>query len=461
MSEDKNLSEGDLNNRDSVVNESSNQINNNFTNSSATGGASSFPPAQKLSLKNLQTFSSLKNGVFRLYYGAMLGQMAAMNMQMMIRSLLIYRLTDSALHLGYLALAQSLPMLVFSLFGGVIAERIQKKYVLLVGQAASGILTLIVAICLTYGWMTNETWWILILASLGQGIIMGLMMPARQAMIADIVRRDQLMNAVALNTFGMNGLRLTAPALSGFLIYFFGGDKEGLVGFDAVYYFMTAMYLVAVFFVLLMPHTGVVSLKGKGALGDILAGIKYARYEPIIRIILVITFLTVLLSMPYMFLLPVFTEDVLDVGASGLGVLISISGIGAMLGSLVLASLPDKHRGHILLIGSLVSGISLTGFAFSTVWIGAVIFIFFVGLGQTVRMTLGNALLQYYVQEEFRGRVMALYMMEFGLTSFGVFGASLLADMIGVEWSIGGMAIALIIATIIVYFVSPRMRQLQ
>ena len=165
--------------------------------------------------------------------------------------------------------------------------------------------------------------------------------------------------------------------------------------------------------------------------------------------------------MPYMFLLPVFTEDVLDVGASGLGVLISISGIGAMLGSLVLASLPDKHRGHILLIGSLVSGISLTGFAFSTVWIGAVIFIFFVGLGQTVRMTLGNALLQYYVQEEFRGRVMALYMMEFGLTSFGVFGASLLADMIGVEWSIGGMAIALIIATIIVYFVSPRMRQLQ
>ena len=87
--------------------------------------------------------------------------------------------------------------------------------------------------------------------------------------------------------------------------------------------------------------------------------------------------------------------------------------------------------------------------------------IFFVGLGQTVRMTVGNALLQYYVQEEFRGRVMALYMMEFGLTSFGVFGASLLADMIGVEWSIGGMAIALIIATIIVYFVSPRMRQLQ
>lgn len=437
------------------------ELNQNLTYSNEPSTAQNYVPPAKLNWRNLNTFDSLKNGVFRLYFGAMLGQMAAMNMQMMVRSLLIYRLTDSAVHLGYLALAQSLPMLIFSLFGGVLAERAKKKYVLLYGQMASGIFTLGVAFCLTNDWLNTETWWILILAALGQGIIMGLMMPARQAMIADIVRRDQLMNAVALNTLGMNALRLSAPALSGFLIYYFGGDKEGLVGFDAVYYFMTSMYLVAVIFIFIMPHTGVVSLKGKGALADVIDGIRYARYEPIIRVILIITFLTVLLSMPYMFLLPVFTEDVLKVGASGLGVLISISGIGAILGSLILASLPDKHRGAILLFGSLVSGIALTGFAFSTAWIGALIFIFFVGFGQTVRMTLGNALLQFYVQEEYRGRIMSLYMMEFGLTSFGVFAASLIADIIGVQWSIGGMAVALVIATVIVYFVSPRIRQLQ
>ena len=171
-----------------------------------------------LNIRNLRTFSSLKNGQFRLYYGAMLGQMAAMNMQMIVRSLLIFRITGSATYLGLLALANASPMLALSLFGGVLADRVAKKQVLIGGQAVSGILTLAVAICLSRGILTEETWWILLVAAVGQGIVMALMMPARQAMIFDIVGGSQLMNAVALNTLGMNALRLIAPATSGFLI---------------------------------------------------------------------------------------------------------------------------------------------------------------------------------------------------------------------------------------------------
>ena len=170
--------------------------------------------------------------------------------------------------------------------------------------------------------------------------------------------------------------------------------------------------------------------------------------------------------MPYMMLLPALTEDVLLVDSRGFGVLLSISGIGAMAGSLVLASLPNKRRGLMLMLGSLVLGIALIGLFFSSSWFPslswplALFFIVFVGLGQTTRMTLGNTLLQYYVKEEFRGRVMALYFMEFGLTSFGVFFTGVLTDVIGVQWSVGGLAIILVKFCIFVLIFSPRLRKL-
>ncbi|MDA0989056.1 MAG: MFS transporter [Chloroflexi bacterium] len=414
-----------------------------------------------LSFRNLRTFTSLKNPVFRLYYGAMMGQMAAMNMQMMARSLLVYEITGSGTILGVMALANAVPMLFFSLFGGVIADRVQKKYVLWAGQATSGLVSLAVALALLFGFLSDSnsgSWWILVVAALFQGTIMGLMMPARQAMIADIVGGEQLMNAVALNTFGMNINRLMMPALAGFFI-------DGY-GFESIYFAMTGMYLIAVSFISLMPKTGTVSLRGRGAMQDVKDGLKYVRHEPTILLILIVTFLTVLFSMSYMMLLPVFTVDIYNVGAKGMGILISISGIGAMAGSVFLASLPNKKRGLMFILGSLILGLSLVGFSFSSYWfpsyawpvaLGSIVF---VGIGQTARMTLGNTLLQYYVQDEYRGRVMSLYMMEIGLTSFGVFFAGILTDIVGVRWSVGGLAIMLVILSIYLLIFVPRLRSL-
>ena len=175
-------------------------------------------------------------------------------------------------------------------------------------------LALGVAVALTVGFLSADrsgSWLILVGAALAQGIIWGLMMPSRQAMIPEMVAEERLMNAVALNTFAMNIFRLMAPALAGFLIAAFG--------FSSVYYIMTGMYMMAVLFVVLMPHIGTMSLKGQGALQDIKDGIQYVRGEPVILLVLAVTLFTALLSMPYMMLLPLFTEDVLDVGAGGLG----------------------------------------------------------------------------------------------------------------------------------------------
>ncbi|MBN1847496.1 MAG: MFS transporter [Deltaproteobacteria bacterium] len=404
---------------------------------------------------NIRTFDSLKNPVFRLFYGGMLGQMAAMNMQLVVRSLLIYRLSGSAAILGLMALANAVPMVSLSLFGGVVADRVQKKYVLLTGQSCSAVVSLIVAITLTTGYLSAEragSWWILIVTATLQGIIMGIMMPSRQAIIAEIVEPNLLLNAVSLNTLGMNSLRFLTPAIGGLIVDY--------SGFDTVYYTTTVMYIVAVIFIAKMPVTGTVRIGPNNTLKDIKDGLRYIRHEPNILLILLFALVVVVFSRPYQFLLPIFTDDVLKVGATGLGILMSVSGVGAIFASTILATMPNRKRGLLFLLSGLILSLALIGFAFSQTWIISLALITFVGVGDTGRMTLANTLVQYYVDNQYRGRVMSILIMEFGLMSFGVFFAGLLADVIGVQWSVGGLAAVLTFLSITMLCFSRRLRTL-
>ncbi|MFH0768863.1 MAG: MFS transporter [Chloroflexota bacterium] len=408
-----------------------------------------------ISLSNQRTFASLKNRSYRLYYGGLIGEMAPMTMQMLTQSLLAYRLTGSAAILGIVSFAHAIPMLVFSLFGGAIADRVQKKYVLVAGHVVASAIALGTALTLTLGYLSAEragSWWILVVASALHGTIMGFEMPSRQAIVREIVSVEQLMNAVALNTLAMNTLRLIAPAAAGFLVDAFD--------FAFVYYVMGIIYLTTTIFVALLPRTSLTTTHGSSHLTDIKVGLQYIRHKPIILVVLLFTLFVVILSMPYSTLIPIFTEDILKVGAKGLGVLLSVSGIGAAAGSIVLASLPNKKRGLILIASSFILGLALIGFSFSSSWYASLILIAFVGLGQTGRMVLSNAMLQYYVEDEYRGRVMSILLMEFGLTSFGTFGAALLTEVIGVQWAVGGFAMVLVLLCILALTFSPRLRQL-
>lgn len=412
----------------------------------------------KISLPSLKTFESFKNPVFRLYYGALLGQRAAANMQMMTRSLLVFHLTGSGTILGLMSLANALPLLFLALFGGVLADRVQKKYVLLVGQACSALISLGIALSLTAGYLSAEragSWWILIVASVLQGTVMGLMVPSRQAIVPEIVGEGQLMNAIALNNMAMNLLRLIAPAVAGFLI----GDDYN---FEVVYFSMTGMYIVAVIFMIFMPRTSKITAVSRSVFADILEGLRYVKSKTTILLLLLFILVVIFLSRPYMVLMAIFTEDILMVGPTGYGILLSISGAGAIVGALVLASLPNRNRGMLLLVGCLVLGSALIGFSFSKSWPLSMALIVLIGLGQAARMTLGNTLVQYYVDDEYRGRVMSIYTMDFGITSFGAFIAGLMADTaIGAEWAVGGFAMVLVALTLIVAVFLPRIRNLQ
>jgi MFS family permease len=407
-------------------------------------------------LSKLGTFRSLKNPAFRLYYIGMIGQWSSMNMQIVARSLLIYRISGSGTILGLASLANALPMIICSLYGGALADRIQKKDILLFSMIGSMLISLFVGFALTMGYLSEAipgSWWILVVTATIQGAVMGLMMPSRQAIISEIVEGEQVMNAVSLNTMGMNSFRILAPAATGFLI--------DALDFASVYYISGAMYGMASVCMFLMPKTAQKFSEGTSALADIVDGMRYIRREKTMLLVLVATLFVMICGIPFLQLMPMITEDILMVGASGMGILLSVSGMGAITGSLILASLPNRKRGTIMLVSGIIMGLALVVFGFSKVWLVSIFVVIFIGLGQTGHRASGNSLAQVYTPPEYRGRVMSFMMMGIGFSSLGTFFAGVMAEAIGIQWSIGGLAALLVVASAALLIFTSRLRKLE
>lgn len=418
------------------------------------------------------TFAALKIPAYQIYFGALLMQMAAMNMQMVARSWFMYELTGSAVMLGAVGLGGALPMLTVSLFGGVLADRIKKREILIAGQFTSALVALGIAVSITLG---TISWVHLFVAAFFQGLVMALMMPARQAIIHELVGENILMNAIALNSAAMNFIRLTAPAFAGFFIALW--DVEG------VYYIMTLLYLTGFVFAIRLPQTVTAPLVKTGAFKELKEGLRYIRHNANVLNILILTLLATILSMPYIFLLPIFAKDIFFVDVSifgkftlvpligplflGLaessarqGLLISVSALGALAGSLTVASMSSRRRGLIFLISLLLTALSLICFSATHSYLIALIAFVPLGLGQAGRMALSNTLIQSNTDNSHRGRVMSVYMMNIGLTMVGVFFISILADMIGVQLAVGGAAGLLVIVVVYYLFFTPQIRHL-
>jgi MFS family permease len=408
-------------------------------------------------LRNLRTFDSLKSPHFRLYFvNNILGQ-AAMHMQALARPLLVYEVTGSTAMLGISAVVGSIPLILLSPIGGTLADRFKKKYIVLCGQMWSVVLAATLAILLTLGYLEQghpASWWILVGACLLDGVGAGLAGPSFQAMVREIVGADKVMNAMSLNSLGMNVLRIVVPLVTGLLIEAYS--------FTVVFYIMAGIILLGTVFIGLIPATAPQLTHGtaKQAWADIAAGFRYIKNEPSLFLVLLLLLIVVLLSMPLGVLMPVFADDVLKVGADGLGKLQSAAGIGATIISVILASMPNKRRGMILLVASFFVGITMALFSFSSFWYLSLVAIFFMGIADTIRMTLGNTLLLYYARHEYWGRVVSVQAMIFGLSGIGALLASLMAEKVNVQWVTGGFAVALIVVSVALTAFTPRLRKL-
>lgn len=361
-------------------------------------------------------------------------------MEQVARSYLVYEITGSAVLLGAIAVSGAVPMLILSLFGGAVADRFPKKLLIQLSQVGMTIVFLIYAVAVNIGYLTPahpESWWVLFVGGIIMGIIMALAMPSRASIIPEIVNRDRLMNAISLNTMGMSFFQLGGPAIAGYVIAGFG--------YASVFYIMAGLNALAIIFTSFLPKTVPSQASRKNVLNDIMQGFTYIISHRTIMFILVFFISSVLLAMPFQMLMPVFAKDILKVGVEGQGTLMSMSGVGAIVASFILASLPSRRRGVILLVSNILMGAALAVFAFSESWTLSLIMMILVGAARIGGNTTGNALLQTHTDPEYLGRVMSIMMLNFGLSGLGTFFAGLLAETISAPWAIGGLAMILIV----------------
>lgn len=404
-----------------------------------------------------RTFDSLRDDGFRWYLTAMLGHFASMNMQQLVRGYLVFDLTGSFALLGLMALANATPRLALALIGGVLADRYPKKHMIQASQAANVVITLAIGMLIFANLLRFEH---LLASAFVQGSINALAMPSRQSVIPEIVGMDRLTNAVALNAATRNVVRLVAPAGAGFLL--------AVVGAAWVYFLMAGLYLIAVITMSKVPvpdrrGSGAAGRRrggARGALSDIAAGFRYIAGHSTLMMLLSVHLVIVLFSMPYQRMLPGYVAEVLNAGPQMLGILLSVTAVGSLVGSLFIASLQSRERGKVLLLSSLVLGLALLVFAASqSLWLTAPIMMV-IGVVQSIRGSLNQVLIQSNVDDEHRGRVMSIFTMEMGLISFGAFGVGILSATFGVQQTLFATALALVAVVLAVTAFVPRYRRL-
>ena len=397
-----------------------------------------------------RTFASLGQSDYRHLWFGMLLLMAAVNIQMLSRSYLAWELTHSPIAVVLVGVGFAPPILLLSLYGGAVADRFARKRIIQLGQLGMLVISLAVAISISTG---SITVYHLVGASVAQGTVWAFLMPALQAIITQLVDDDHLTNAVALNASGMSLMTLAAPAVGG-LIYGFWGPA-------ATYYTISALTVGAYLLMGLVPHMAPVARGTRRMWRDIKEGLAYTKHNRTVLMLLIVALSTAVLAMPFRSLLPVQIERVFNMEVEALGLLMSMIGLGSLFGSLVIAGLSkNSHRGWVLLGASMISGIAILLAAITTSYAVALGIMVILGIGDSGRRALNASLIMEQTDDEYRGRVMGVYMMNFGLIPLGAIPFGFIAQWFDVRLSFAVAGGALIIAAIGYTVMTKRIRQL-
>ena len=379
--------------------------------------------------------------------------MAAIQMQILMRSYVTYELTGSFAAIGIVGLASAVPMLLLSVFGGVLADRVPRKRILQVGHVLNMGFALLVGVLLLLGLLRVEH---LFVIALVQGIVLALTISAGQAIVPEVAGRERLMNAVSLNAAGMSFTRLLAPAAAALMIALLGTGSAYLT--IAVFYGLALIALLPV----RSRQPGAMragSPAGAGGLHDLMEGLRYAVSNRVIFWVLVLNFVTAILAMPYMVQLPGYVADVFAGGPTELALLAGVSGAGSLLATLVIASLPERRRGMLLLASSCLLGLALAAFAATSLFWPAFAIMFVVGVWTAGRQAMAMVLVQAYVDDAHRGRVMSIFMTQISMVLFGGFIVGVIAEATGIQTAIGGLGLVLAVFTVAVAALVPPLRR--
>jgi MFS family permease len=409
----------------------------------ASPASSAARPGGRLGAGLLRVYPALGLDTFRILWLGMLPSNLAWQMSMVTTGYAAFILTESATVLGLVSVAMGLPMLLFSLVGGVVADRLPRRAVLIATQGTLGVSTGLVTLLIVSGHLQV---WQLIAYTFVQGTTVSFNMPARQAYIAELVGARWLRNAVALNNAGLNCCRIAGPALAGGLL------AVPAIGVGGVFLAMTAMYAAVLLSLVRLPNTEDAGRPGErgraGGWAELLEGLQYIRSSPVLLALLGLAFVPLFFGMPYQMLMPLFAERVYDVGAAGLGTLMAAAGLGALAGSLFVAAVASHSRPAAFQLGLGVSfGLGLAGFALAPTFPVAVVCLVVVGFSSASYTALNNTLLLSNTTPRLYGRVMSVYMLTFSVMPLGTLPAAWFADHVGGRATVagGGFIVALVV----------------
>ena len=379
---------------------------------------------------------SLRHRNFRLFFIGQLISLIGTWMQTLAESWLVYRLTGNALLLGAVGFASQIPVFLLSPVGGAVADRYDRQKVVIATQTAAMLLAGTFAfLTLTHRIHVAH---VIVLAAL-LGIVNAFDIPARQSFIVEMVDKESMMNAIALNSSMFNGARAVGPAVAGLIVAMVG---EGWCFFGNALSYIAV--LIGLFMMRVPKRPRVVS--GKSAAQEIAEGFRYVRdTAPVLALLLMLGVVS-LVAMPYSVLMPIFADQILHSGARGMGILMTASGFGAMMAAIILA-MRRSLKGLSLWIASAATsfGISLVLFATSRhMWLSVGLLVM-VGFSMMLQMTSSNTLIQAMVPDRLRGRVMSVYSMMFmGMAPIGSLYAGAAAKVLGAPETvaIGGVVCA-------------------
>ena len=353
---------------------------------------------------------------------SLLFSMAGFQIQMTVRGILVYDITNNAFITGAVSAGFAPSLLLFSMFGGVLGEKVDKKRLIQFAQGMNMLASILIGLLIYFDLLH---WSHLLLVSISQGAMFAIQVPARQSLIPELVGKDLVTNAIGLNAMIMGITTMIAPAIGGYTYEFFGPLNSYLI----VSFTMT----IGVFMVGFVPSfpPKLIS-KNKSTFQEIINGFTYLKTNKVIRLIWIHAVALALCTGPFRMLIPVFAKDVYLSSPGDVGNLMAAGGIGGILSSLLIASLgPRSKRGLILILIGIVTGIGLLMASTLTFFIVGVVAMIIVGFSETGRWSLGQALMMEHAGEEYRARVISLLMMTWGLMpismlpmgwAFGYFG---------------------------------------
>lgn len=411
------------------------------------------PPQQERVTQNPgNPFAALRHRNYQLYFGGQLISNAGTWMQIIAQGWLVYQITHSDLTLGIVGFASAIPTLVISPWGGVIVDRVPRRMLLILTQTGAMLLAFTLAV-LAFENIVRE--WHIILLAAGLGVVNSFDAPARQAFVVDMVGRDDLPNAIALNSMMFNSARIIGPAMGGLLLVIIG---------PAWCFTINGFSFFAVILGLWAMQLGSVEKRqhSESPWKQLTGGLRYVAGHSELSGLLLLALIFSVFGVSYSTVLPAFVEQILKHGAAGYGWVNAATGVGAVSGAFLIANQHGpRWRGIWLMIASICFPVILIIFSFTSFYPLSLFLALGLGVGFMVEFTVINTLLQTRVDDHLRGRVMGLYTLTFfGFAPFGNLAVGGLSERIGLSFAMSLFALVGLILSVIVLKKFPQLKKL-